>query len=59
MPSYAAFNQHCLALTSFDQCFLSTENTSAIVMLQASVLIYYKMPTESTYGLKTINLCCI
>ena len=33
MLSYAAWNQHCLALTIFDQCFLSAEDTSEIVIL--------------------------
>ena len=35
MLSYAAWNQHSLALSSFDQCFLSAEKTSAIIILQA------------------------
>ena len=34
-------NQHSLALSSFDHCFLSAENTSAIVILQAIARVFY------------------
>ena len=32
-PSYVAWNQHCLSLTTFIQHFLSAENTYEIAML--------------------------
>ena len=41
MLSYAAWNQHGLALSSFDQCFLSAEITSAIVILRAMARVFY------------------
>ena len=40
-PSYAIGNQRCLALTNFNQCFLSAESTSAIIMLQGIGRVLY------------------